>query len=111
MSSRGTTLRPIRVPPDLYEAILREIARTNPNRADEAFSFSSWMLTAAREKLDKARRGRINYARRKRQQRKGQVEDLGELDQVEDLGEDLGGNVESHSGLDLVELRAGGDDR
>lgn len=84
MSSRGTALRPIRVPEDLYEKILTEIRRTNPNRFDEEFTFSSWMLTAAREKLDLAWRRRTSRQRRRRLKGAAMQHPSAELQPVDD---------------------------
>lgn len=91
MAGRGTKLRPIRVPEDLYLRILAEIRRTNPNRFDEAFNFSSWMLTAAREKLDLAYRRRTSRAKRRaRLQGKQQPPRTDQVDGFDQVARSLG---------------------
>lgn len=56
--SKGTAIRPIRVPDDLYAEVNKAINSANLDRKDEPYTFTSWVLSAMRAKLRHNARGK-----------------------------------------------------
>jgi hypothetical protein len=61
--SKGTPVYPVRIEPELHEAIMNAIRSANRHRRYEPYSFSGWIRAAIQEKLDhrtRSKKGKKN---------------------------------------------------
>jgi len=56
--SKGTQVRTLRIPQELWDEMVRECEKQNETRREAPFTMTGWMIHAMRSHIDHLKRGR-----------------------------------------------------